>query len=167
MQSTLTMQSFQPIPQVLHHGHSSVFLMDDGQCMECRRGTLRCFSIPNPMIWNTVHDWIANCSMMEFDVHWRPIPHHFNQDQVWMYQWFEESTLTPVYDYTGLYSLQPSQMPTILAINANTGYMSPFFMNMESGTFWLEGQTFTSFAKAPFPISQMWRLEMGNYYRIY
>lgn len=151
---------------VHHSGHSSVIMMDNGKCIESRRGSLRNYSIPNPMIWNSIPEWHAYIPYIQFDLPKRPMPLHFNPDQVWMSQWFETSTLILTQDTIGCWILVPQDVPTFLILNA-CGTLIPIFMNLECGMMYANGQQFTAFAQTALQIQQMWCREGGNYHRIY
>lgn len=118
------------------------------------------------MIWNSIQEWHAYIPYIQFDLPQRPLPPHFNQDQIWMAQWFETSTLTFTQDTTGCLTLVPQDVPTVLIQDAS-GMLIPVFMNLECGIMCANGQQFTAFAQTALQMLQMWRCEGGNYYRIY
>ena len=151
--------------RIHHYGHSSVMETLHG-FIECRRGTLREFAIPNPYYWSTREDWMADYPLIHFDILRRPIPRHFTKDQAWMLQWVEESTLEPLPDETGLVYMQPSKASNILLYDIITNRLLPLYMNVRYGTFWVEGRTYTAFGQMPYQIAEIWRMEAGSYYRI-
>lgn len=134
--------------------------------LEARRGSLRCNQIPNPMLWNSLEEWHAAYSTIPFDLPARVLPAHFNADQRWMAQWFETSTLQ-LGEEGGCWKLMPVGFPTVLVLDGNTGMLVPVYMSLEYGILLANDKYFTTFAQSPFLIAEMWRLEAGNYYRIY
>lgn len=138
-----------------------------GQCVEMRRGSLRYFDIPNPLIWNSVEDWIAYIPNIQFDLPLRPMPSHFNNEQLWMSQWFERSTLVFSEDSDGCWRLFPVHPANILILDGYSGMILPVYMCLENGVMYADGKYFSRFYETPFQILQMWRLENGTYYRIY
>jgi hypothetical protein len=147
------------VPLSIHHaGHSSVIACHNGQYLEIRRGSLRHFQIPNPCVWNSLEEWYAVIPYMPYDLAYRPNPGHFNAEQCWMAQWHEYSTLDDGQYY------DPA---TILLHDSISGQLIPLYMNLDTGVMLANGIYFTEFAQTPFQIDQVWRLELGNYYRIY
>lgn len=147
-----------PVPLSIHHvGHSSVIVTYTGQCLEIRRGSLRNFEIPNPFLWNSIQDWHSSALHIQYDLMQRPNPPHFNAEQTWMAQWHEYSTLTDeVYD-----------QPVILILDSNTNQLISLYMNLDTGVMFANGLYFTQFAQTSIHVAQVWRWELGNYYRIY
>ena len=154
-----------PMHRIHHLGHSSVLETEYG-LLECRRGTLREFAIPDPIVWQTVEDWRMDYYNIPFDTLRRRIPRHFTQDQAWMLQWVETSNLHPLPDHTGLVYMQPSKPTEILLYDARTDRLIPLHMNLEHGTLWAEGRVYTRFSQMPYKVTQIWRMEAGTYYRI-
>jgi hypothetical protein len=155
------------VQYIQHYLHSSVAVFDNGQCMEVRRGSLRNFAIPNPMIWNSVQEWIAYIPYIQSDLAMRPMPVHFNAEQIWMAQWHETSSLVFQEEVEGgCWSLVPQQAQ-ILLLDGVTGQLVPFYMNLETGIMSTGGLQFTQFSQTPLQIQQAWRFESGVYYRIH
>jgi hypothetical protein len=144
---------------IRHVGHSSVITCFNGQYLEVRRGSLRHIEIPNPCMWNSIQEWYASIPYIYYDLAQRHNPDYFNAEQCWMAQWHEYSTL----DDAGQY-YDPA---TILVHDAVTSQLIPLFMNLDTGVMLANGIYFAEFAQTPFQINQVWRLELGNYYRIY
>ncbi len=152
------------VQSIQHAIHSSVAVFDNGQCFEVRRGSLRNSAIPNPMMWNSIQDWYAQVPHIQSDLTTRPLPAHFNSDQIWMAQWHQTSSLV-FHQENGLWSLVP-QDTQILLLDA-TGQLMPFYMNLETGIMSVGGQQFTQFSQTSLQIQQIWRYESGVYYRVY
>ncbi len=150
----------------LHIGHSSVGLLANGMCIETRRGSLRLFDIPQPMVWNSTQEWAAMVPTMHFDLQQRPLPPHFNSDQAWFAQWHEASTLHEFVDMQGTMIYQPEPVATLLALDSQTEMLVPVYMNLLTGTLYANNMAFTSMSCAPIVVTQVWRQEAGTYYRI-
>jgi hypothetical protein len=148
-----------------HITHSSVTLLENGQYMETRRGSLRYFAIPTPAIWNSIQEWHACIPYIPFDLASRPVPSHYTIDQVWVAQWHETSTLVFTQDHTNCWRLVP-QDPILLVMDSISGYLIPLYMNLETGTLSANGEQFTYFAEISLQIQQIWRYESGTYYRV-
>ncbi len=155
-------------PFTIHHaGHSSVIENETGACLEVRRGSLRYFAIPNPLFWNSRNDWLASVPYIPSDLAERPLPPHYNQEQSWMAQWHEESTLLLNQGEDGVWRLEPLGQPIILVSDSNTFQLIPVYMNLECGMMYANGQYFNNWSQTSLEVIQVWRLEMGNYYRIH
>lgn len=169
MHSAVLLLTMNPLPPIHHIAHSSVLVMETGQCLEVRRGSLRHFAIPYPMIWNSLEDWRANAPYIQSDLLSRLLPHHFTADQLWMAQWHEESSLIIQEDTDGVWKLLPNnnEKPNILITDYVTGTMIPVYMCLQTGIMWACGHYFSQFSDTFLQITEVWRFELGTYYRVY
>ncbi len=148
--------------KVLHSLHSSVFVMPNGACGECRRGSLYYFDIPSPMIWPSIQDWLQTAPFVRNYFSEFPQPPHWNCEQYALSQWFHESNLW--------YDVETNEWstgePAVYVQNKETGYMIPVFMNLETGIMQIKDQLVYSFSETGIDVGQVWRIEMGDMYRV-
>ncbi len=156
-----------PFPVYKRHvGHSSVMVMNTGQCWETRRGTQRLTDIPNPRVWNSEAEWLATVPQLYYDILQRPIPPHYNSEQVWMSQWHETSTLSCTIGDDGCEYHEILNGPSVIIMDGNSGSLVPIFMDLATGTMYAEGRPFICFGLSPYQLAAAWRFEDGTYYRI-
>jgi hypothetical protein len=146
----------------LHSLHSSVFVLPNGACGECRRGSLYFLDIPMPIVWNSIQDWMQAAPFVRHYFSEFPQPSHWNYDQYAISQWFHESNLW--YDEES--NEWSTGGATVFLKDKNTGYMIPVFMNLETGIMQIKGQIVYSFSEAGIEVSEIWRMEMGDLYRV-
>lgn len=147
---------------ILHSLHSSVYILPNGTCGECRRGSLYYFDIPSPMIWPSVDAWMQAAPLVRNYFAEFPQPTHWNYDQYIISQWFHESTLW--------YDSDTQEWSTgeanVFVRDRATGYMIPVFMDLETGIMQIKGTLVHSFAEAGIQVSEIWRMEMEDLYRV-
>ncbi len=148
--------------KILHSFHSSVYILPNGACGECRRGSLYHFDIPSPMIWPTIQAWMQAAPFVYNYYAEFPQPADWNSHQYMLSQWFHESNLW--YDpETNQWSAGEA---TVFLRDRDTGYMIPVFMNLETGILQMKEQLVYSWTDLGIQMSELWRMEMGDLYRV-
>ncbi len=140
--------------------------MNTGQCWEIRRGTQRYGELPNQCLWNSEAEWLSTVPYIAYDILYRPLPAHFNSEQVWMSQWHETSTLRCTVDGNSNEHHEILNGPAVLILDGNTGSLLPIFMDLTTGTMYAEGVPFIALTQSPYNMVSAWRYEDGTYYRI-
>ncbi len=145
-----------------HYLHSSVISLPDGNLLEARRGPLTYFDIPHPRVWSSLQAWMTDAPFLRNYIAEFPQPSHWNHEQYWLSQWFHESTLW----YNEETATWEKGDAVVFVKNA-MDYMIPVYMCLSTGTIQIKDGLYTSFTDAGVQPVELWRMEMGELYRVY